>query len=382
MRSMLLIAVLGMTLSVANSALAQPDEYVRLSTAGAAASNAGRYDEAYALFRQAHAVFPNARSLRAMGATAFQLRRYAVAVQHYEAAITDERRALTAEQRAQAQQELEVARRLVGRTRVTVATPGATATIDGDDVALGTSLMLDPGPHELVVRASAHLEQRRSFTTRAGEEHPFDITLDPVASAGPTVVEHAQPPPAAPAPPPPPVVAPTQPAPTPRTVRVHVEGMSDGLVLHRQTVPAIGRGDAQYAPLCAAPCDVEFLPATYALGVSVGFGHPVGTGNLISFHSETSLELEYVSRAGTRTAIGIAGGVLALGGMLVGLVAYLGRSSGDPWSDTDIILYVATASSTVIGLVVMLLAGTVGDTANIRERPRRTALQGIAATAL
>ncbi len=187
MRSILLITAIAATLATASPVRAQPDEYLELSQAGAAASSAGRHDEAYALFQQAHAVFPNARSSRAMAATAFQLRRYAAAIQHYEAALADERRPLTPEQRTQAAEELEVARHLVGRARVVVVTPGATATIDGDDIALDASLVLDPGPHELIVRAPAHVEQQRSFITRAGEEHPFEITLEPVAGARPSV---------------------------------------------------------------------------------------------------------------------------------------------------------------------------------------------------
>ncbi len=183
MRSMLLVTAIACTIATASSARAQPDEYVRLSAAGVAASTAGRHEEAYALFEQAHAVFPNARSSRAMGATAFQLRRYTDAIEHYEAALGDERRALTDEQRAQADGELIVARRLVGSARVRVSTPGASATIDDDVVAIDTSHALDPGPHVLVVSAVGYARQTRAFTTRSGEEHAFEIALDPVARA-------------------------------------------------------------------------------------------------------------------------------------------------------------------------------------------------------
>jgi len=186
-RSFVLLALFtAIFVTATPPAFAQTDDYARLSQAGIAASMAGRHEEAYALFQQAHAASPSARSLRLLGATAFQLRRYSMAIQHYVASLADGRRPLTPEQRTQAEGELTIARSLVGRVHVTTATPGATATIDGDEIALDVNVVLDPGAHELVVRAAGYLEQRRSFTTRGAEERRFDLRLDPQVTANTT----------------------------------------------------------------------------------------------------------------------------------------------------------------------------------------------------
>ncbi len=354
MRPLLLIVAFASTIGTASPALAQPDAYLELSTAGAAASSAGRHDEAYALFQQAHAVFPNARSSRAMGATAFQLRRYADAIRHYEAALSDERRPLTPEQRAQADEELGVARRLVGRTRVTVMTPAATATIDGDDIALDTTLVLDPGAHELVVRAAGHIEQRRSFTTRAGEDHPFEITLDPIASAGASLVDPADAVGAS--------ISTSAPA---RTVRVHVEGTSDDLTLQRVTGSA--GPVVVFSPLCAAPCDVEIEPGTHSFGVSHGQGGAqLADHNMFTLDGDTSLELEYGSSDGLHIAGWVGGGIGLVGGLM--LMFLPAAINGGPLSERE------NFNTFVTGVVIAAVAYIVGaalvfqnDHADIRE---------------
>ncbi len=340
MRSMLTVAAMAMATLVASPALAQPEEYLSLSAAGAAASSAGRHEEAYALFEQAHAVFPNARSFRAMGASAFQLGRYTVAVRHYEAALSDERRPLTPELRAQAQEELDVARRLVGSVRVTLSTPGAAATIDGDDVTLGTSLLLDPGPHELVVRAGGYVEQRRSFTTRAGEEHPFEISLDHG--------EHAA------------DVAVASPAPR-RTVRVHVEATSDDIALQQEDPSA---GAADYVPVCVAPCDVELEPGTYTFGVSSG-QHPARRAehDVFRFEHDTSLVLEYESREDFQNVGVVVGTVGVIGGALTIFGALLPPRA---FEEDDLIALVVGSTILGIALIVSIPLCLFNDHADVR----------------
>lgn len=183
MRSFFLISFLVFALAPLGLAHAQPAEYRRLSEAGAAASAAGHHQEAFALFAQAHAVFPNARSFRAMGASAFQLGHYTVAIENYQAALTDERRPLTPELRAQAEQELAVAQRLIGHATVSCTAVGATATIDGHAIPLGTEIAQDPGAHELVVAAPGFVERHQTFTTASADQQVFDVTLEPVGRA-------------------------------------------------------------------------------------------------------------------------------------------------------------------------------------------------------
>ncbi len=364
MRWMLSTAMMVATLGIASTAVAQPEEYLQLSAAGAAASTAGRHDEAYALFEQAHAVFPNARSFRAMGATAFQLRRYAVAILDYEAALSDERRPLTPEQRTQAEEELSVARRLVGTTRVTVVTSSASATIDGDDVALDTSLVLDPGPHELVVRAAGYVEQSRTFTTHAGEEHPFEITLDPVAGAA-AIGDRAEPS--------------EDPATTvgvaiPPTaeergkVRVHVQASSGELALQRVTDEGNGRDrQAQFAPLCGAPCDIDLEPGTYSLGVSHGDDTPRrAEHHLFTFDADTTLELDYASADGMHVAGWVTGIVGLLGGIALMFAPALARG-GELTSGDNLITFVAGAVVGGIAYIVAFALVFQEDHAEIRQ---------------
>jgi hypothetical protein len=340
----LLVLAVAATIAAASPALAQPDAYLELSAAGVAASAAGRQEEAYALFEQAHAVFPNARSFRAMAATAFQLRRYALAIQHYEAALADERRPMTPEQRAQAEEELSVARRLVGTTRVVVETPGATATIDGDDIALAASLVLDPGPHELIVRASGYVEQRRSFTTRAGEEHPFDITLEPDARSAMVVA-------------PPPVTPPAR-----TTVRVHVEGRTDDTTLYRRTGTA---GPDEYAPLCVAPCDLELEPGTYTLGLSAGQRHAQRADHdVFRFDHDTSIQIEYQSREAEQTVGVIAATLGVLGGGLTMLFAAVPPRA---FEEDELTALVAGSVLTAVGLIISLPLVLLNDHADISE---------------
>ena len=77
--------------------------------------DAGRYEEAAALFERAHAKSPSARTHRGLGLSYFGARKYVLAVEHLTAARTDTRRPLTKAQLSEVENFLKQADRFVAR---------------------------------------------------------------------------------------------------------------------------------------------------------------------------------------------------------------------------------------------------------------------------
>src|SRR6478609_8057933 len=96
LRALVLLCVLA----AARASAQESDESKRLLQEALTEFNAGRWDEAYALFSRLNAQDPGARTLRGMGFSAFEARRYANAVIDLQAALVEKRRPLSADQRA------------------------------------------------------------------------------------------------------------------------------------------------------------------------------------------------------------------------------------------------------------------------------------------
>lgn len=155
--------------------------------------DAGNYEEAYALFLRVHSLRPTARTERALGKTAFGLRRYREAVRWLAAALDDTRQPLTAEMRAEVDGFLLRARSFLGRYTLEVSPPNAAVEVDGAPLA-ERSVELEIGDHDFIVRAPGHETTTRRVSVRGGENETVEIALleTPTGPAPQTIVVAAQ----------------------------------------------------------------------------------------------------------------------------------------------------------------------------------------------
>lgn len=154
--------------------------------------DAGRFEEARALFVRAHALRPGARTLRGLGFTDFELRHYVAADRALRASLGDTRNQLKPAQRKDVEELLVRIRELVGRYRIvcdpasaTLSVDNAPATVDPD----GT-LLLEVGEHTLVASAPMRDAWTRRIDVLGGEQTTLQITLalaTPSAANAPNV---------------------------------------------------------------------------------------------------------------------------------------------------------------------------------------------------
>jgi len=164
-------------------------EYRETIQQGVAEFREHNYPEARALFLDAHAQRPTARTARALGATAFELRAYVESIRYLEQALASTVRPLDPTLREQTEALLARAYRLVARVGLTLVPADARVVVDGREVQPtdGTSLILDPGEHELAFRAEGYVPETRTLQVRGGEEESLRIVLDSQADgAAPT----------------------------------------------------------------------------------------------------------------------------------------------------------------------------------------------------
>jgi hypothetical protein len=160
-------------------------EYDALVFRALAEYDAGRWDEARALFERAHAIDPTARTLRTIGMAAFNQADYVGALRHLEMALVDTRKPLTDEQRTHVLSLIDRSSRMVGRYRVRLSPSGASILVDGAAPALLSEdeLLVVPGKHLLRVTALGHHPLERTLETRGGERQKLELLLQPEGSA-------------------------------------------------------------------------------------------------------------------------------------------------------------------------------------------------------
>jgi hypothetical protein len=148
--------------------------------------DAGRYDEARALFRLAHQKAPTARTLRGIGMASFELRDYVEAARALAAALHDERRPLTDEQRKQVEGLLTRAETFVGRFSVRTQPATNDLLVDSQPVALESdgSLLLGFGHHRITARcpSCAPTEKTIEVEVLGGEHRELEIVFGPAAA--------------------------------------------------------------------------------------------------------------------------------------------------------------------------------------------------------
>jgi hypothetical protein len=145
--------------------------------------DAGRFEEARALFKLAHARAPTARTLRGIGMASFEMRDYVEATRALATSLREERRPLTAEQRRQTEALLRRAEAFVGRFTPRLQPPDATLLVDGlpaQREADGT-VLLPFGRHRLAARCATCIPSERTVDVDVvgGEKTDVEIALVP-----------------------------------------------------------------------------------------------------------------------------------------------------------------------------------------------------------
>lgn len=155
------------------------DEYRAAVALALVEFQAGRWEEARALFMRAHGVEPNARTLRGIGMCAFELGDYVGAIIALSESLEHPARPLDAPQRAQVEALLAQALTFVGRVTLVIA-PNASVTVDGHSplVREGT-ILVNPGDHEVQVTADALVPATRRVHVTGGATVTVEIELDP-----------------------------------------------------------------------------------------------------------------------------------------------------------------------------------------------------------
>jgi hypothetical protein len=166
------------------SASAADAEYAKTIADALREYRLGNWEEATAMFTRAHALRPSARTLRGMGLSEFENRKYASALVHCSAALADARNPLNPEQRSELERVIARASEFVARVALTLQPAGADVRVDGGPPQRDAAgqLLLDPGPHELVVSDGRRVERRR-LVAGSGQTLALAIALQPEASA-------------------------------------------------------------------------------------------------------------------------------------------------------------------------------------------------------
>jgi tetratricopeptide (TPR) repeat protein len=167
----------------------EQDEYQALIQSAISEMDQGQYMEALGLFRRAHELRPSARTLRGIGMAQFELRDYAGSIHALTLALDDPRLALTADLRNEASALMARARTFVARLRLVLDPIGATVRLDGLEVAVSETLLLNPGPHSIEASATGHQSLTRQVITQAGQEAELVLRLVPDAVPPPAAVD-------------------------------------------------------------------------------------------------------------------------------------------------------------------------------------------------
>jgi hypothetical protein len=175
---LLAVVLLAGSLSAGVARADDTSEYDGLIRSALSEYDAGRYEEAAALFGRAHAISPNARTHRGLGLSYYEARKYALAVRHLRASLVDTHRPLTADMKASATKVLKQAEGFVATVNVTLDPSDATLEVDGHPGELqGSELLLDPGQHELIARAPDRVQERRIVEAISGSHTDLQFTL-------------------------------------------------------------------------------------------------------------------------------------------------------------------------------------------------------------
>jgi len=147
---------------------------------GVALYKEAKYGEALAEFERAYEIAPHPLVLYNIAGCHRELSHYADAVKFYNRFLAEGKGKVPAARLSAAQTELDGILARIARVTVTVApSDGATIIVDGNQ--LGTlvemPLMLPPGEHKIIARATGHKDVERTVRVASGDELTIDLTL-------------------------------------------------------------------------------------------------------------------------------------------------------------------------------------------------------------
>lgn len=200
-RSALRVLALGLLILIGSAGAAPharaEDDYESIVAEAVAEFQRQNWIEARALFKRAHEIRPNARTLRGAGIAAFEAKLYVDAYQDLTAALESKVKPLTAAQRTDAQRILARTSTFIARVHVSVEPSDADVSIDGKaGVIEDGALLLDPGVHDLVARASGYETANQRLDAEPGDKREIQIELrslqEAEAAAPPRAITPAQ----------------------------------------------------------------------------------------------------------------------------------------------------------------------------------------------
>ncbi|MBW2533479.1 MAG: PEGA domain-containing protein [Deltaproteobacteria bacterium] len=143
-----------------------------------------RYEDAAALFEQAWQLAKTYDIAANYGHTAFQLGRHRKAAELFAFALARWPQTGTTASKQAAVDRLAEAKQHVGTIRVTVNTPGARITLDGDEVGfapLDVDLFVDPGPHVVEGTMDGYQPAKLNLDAQAGSTENVALALEKLA---------------------------------------------------------------------------------------------------------------------------------------------------------------------------------------------------------
>ncbi len=169
-------------LAYAPLAYADVQTYRELIDAAITAQESGHYQDARRLFVEAHTLYPNARSLRGMGVAAFQAGDYVQTIRDLEAALVHPEKPLDESLRASAGELLARARARVASITVDLTPADATVTLTVDEAQVrgDQDILLEPGPHVLLISSAGFQPQQLTLNAQAGVREVVRFTLVPI----------------------------------------------------------------------------------------------------------------------------------------------------------------------------------------------------------
>ncbi|HEX2685266.1 MAG TPA: hypothetical protein VHN14_01545 [Kofleriaceae bacterium] len=154
---------------------------------GVALYKDAKYDEALAEFERAYEIAPHPLVLYNIAGCHRELLHYAEAVTYYRRFLADGSGKVPAARLATAQTELDALLTLIGRVTVTITpSDGATLWVDGTPHDRSEMpLILAPGDHRLIARATGRRDAERTVKLAAGDQLAIELPLDELPLAPP-----------------------------------------------------------------------------------------------------------------------------------------------------------------------------------------------------
>ena len=155
----------------------------------------GHWTEARVYFADAHALQPNARTLRGLGLACYEARNYVEAINFLEQALVNQQQPLTPTMRDECSALLQQARQFVSTVTLEVDPANAEILLDSKPIQRGADgrILLDPGKHDLLVRARGFEPATQTLTAEGGGPLHTYVHLEPFEPNNPPTAPRVAP---------------------------------------------------------------------------------------------------------------------------------------------------------------------------------------------